>query len=285
MIKSRSASLTVIIFVYVLAAFGGIVSYNFFHKNFSIEQSLLFADIFATAIVFAFSLIFDNASVYDPYWSVQPPVILAAFVIGNKFSETNNNGFLGFLLFLVVVIWAVRLTANWIYNFESFAYQDWRYVMLKEKSGKAYPLINFLGIHLFPTLVVYFCVLPAVTVINTGAAFRPLCLVFIFLSFFATILQGTADFQMHRFRNSGTGGFIRTGVWKHSRHPNYAGEILMWWGVGLASFIAMPDRFYLLAGALINTLMFLFVSIPMADKRQSRKPGFEDYKKETRMLI
>ena len=76
MIKSRSASLAVIIFVYVLATFGGIVSYNFFHKNFSIEQSLLFADIFATAIVFAFSLIFDNASVYDPYWSVQPPVIL-----------------------------------------------------------------------------------------------------------------------------------------------------------------------------------------------------------------
>ena len=97
MIKSRSASLAVIIFVYVLAAFGGIVSYTFFHKNFSIEQSLLFADIFATAIVFAFSLIFDNASVYDPYWSVQPPVILGAFVIGNKFSETNNNGFLGFL--------------------------------------------------------------------------------------------------------------------------------------------------------------------------------------------
>ena len=90
---------------------------------------------------------------------------------------------------------------------------------------------------------------------------------------------------MHRFRNSGTGGFIRTGVWKHSRHPNYAGEILMWWGVGLASFTAMPDRFYLLAGALINTLMFLFVSIPMADKRQSRKPGFEEYKKETRILL
>ena len=91
---------------------------------------------------------------------------------------------------------------------------------------------------------------------------------------------------MHCFRASGSGGFIRTGLWKHGRHPNYACEILMWWGIGLASVIALGwQNWYLLAGALVNTLMFLFISIPMADKRQSRKPGFAEYKKETRMLF
>ena len=91
---------------------------------------------------------------------------------------------------------------------------------------------------------------------------------------------------MHRFRASGSGVFIRTGLWKHGRHPNYACEILMWWGIGLASVIALGwQNWYLLAGALVNTLMFLFISIPMADKRQSRKPGFAEYKKETRMLF
>ena len=89
---------------------------------------------------------------------------------------------------------------------------------------------------------------------------------------------------MHRFKKAGTGGFIKTGLWKKSRHPNYACEILMWWGIGLASVIAIGGSWYLLAGALVNTLMFLFVSIPMADKHQSRKPGFEEYKKSTRML-
>lgn len=47
----------------------------------------------------------------------------------------------------------------------------------------------------------------------------------------------------------------------------------------------MPDRPYLLAGALINTLMFLVVSIPLADGRQSEKPGFDGYRAETRMLL
>ncbi len=58
----------------------------------------------------------------------------------------------------------------------------------------------------------------------------------------------------------------------------------MWWGIGLACVTALGEKWWLLVGALVNTLMFLFVSIPMADKRQSRKPGFEEYKKATRML-
>lgn len=59
----------------------------------------------------------------------------------------------------------------------------------------------------------------------------------------------------------------------------------MWWGVGLYAVCLMPQRPYLLAGALVNTLMFLVISIPMADKRQSAKEGFAEYKKETRILL
>ena len=280
MIKNRFVSFAVIVAVYVLAFFGGFLCYNYLSSlsRFSYLISLLIADVAATVIVFIFSLIFGNASVYDPYWSVQPPVILAVALF--KCGGTQ----LGYCLFAAVLFWAIRLTANWAYNFKSFEYQDWRYVMLKEKSKKLYPLINFLGIHLFPTLVVFLCVLPAVSAIHDQIPFNPFALIFVALSFASAIFQGIADIQMHKFRKLGTGGFIRTGLWKKSRHPNYACEILMWWGIGLASIFAMPERWWLLAGALVNTLMFLFVSIPMAEKRQSQKPGFEEYKKATRML-
>jgi len=59
----------------------------------------------------------------------------------------------------------------------------------------------------------------------------------------------------------------------------------MWWGVGLSVFFADGGAWYLLAGALSNTVLFLMVSIPMADKRQSRKEGFAEYKQQTRMLL
>ena len=288
MIKNRYASFAIIIVVYVIAVAAGIFFYNFLDQW---EQSaglpyqllLLLADVFATLVVFIFSLIFKNASVYDHYWSIQPPVILIVALIKAHGQETESTLLSGLLLF-AVIFWALRLTANWCYNFKSFEYQDWRYVMLKEKTGKFYPFINLFGIHLFPTFVVYLCILPAVKAIHEGSVFHPLCIIFILLSFASAIFQGIADIQMHRFRKANTGGFIRSGLWKKSRHPNYACEILMWWGIGLASVIAIGGSWYLLAGALVNTLMFLFVSIPMADKHQSRKPGFDEYKKATRML-
>ena len=280
MIKNRTLSFAVIAAVYALAIAGGIFCYDWIcaRHYFCWQLLLLAADVFATVIVFVFSLIFGNASVYDPYWSVQPPVILLAAL-----ARRGGNSF-AWVLFAAVLLWGVRLTANWSYNFKSFEYQDWRYTLLKEQTGVFYPLINFLGIHLFPTLVVYLCVLPAVTLIHEGATFNPLCAPFLSLAFVAPIFQGIADIQMHSFRKSATGGFCRVGLWKRSRHPNYACEILMWWSVGLACFFAMPSRWFLLAGALANTALFLFVSIPMADKRQSRKPGFDEYKKQMRML-
>ena len=94
-----------------------------------------------------------------------------------------------------------------------------------------------------------------------------------------------ADIQMHKYRKNRTTPFIRVGLWKYSRHPNYLGEILMWWGVAMAVVCAAPSAWYLAAGAVANTLLFLVVSIPMADKRQSRKEGFAEYKKQTRMLL
>ena len=288
MIKNRTASLTIIIFIYIFAAFCGLYIYNFLRGGYGIsyQPALFIADAAATVLVFIFSLIFKNASVYDPYWSVQPPVILGIALAKVSGTAANKGaGLLDWLLFAAVLFWALRLTANWIYNFKSFEYQDWRYVMLKEKSGRLYPLVNFCGIHMFPTVVVYLCILPAVTAIASDALFKPVCLIFLALSFASAIVQGIADVQMHKFRASATGGFIRTGLWKHGRHPNYACEILMWWGIGLASVFALGGQWWLLAGAVLNTLMFLFISIPMADKRQSQKPGFAEYKKETRMLF
>ena len=280
MIKNRFLSFILILFVYVVAITGGTACFDYLEQRggFSFELTLLITDVFATVIVFAFSLLFKNASVYDPYWSVQPPVILFGMLL------RNGGSLFSWILFAAVLLWGLRLTGNWAYNFTGFDYQDWRYTMLKEKSGPAYPLINFLGIHLFPTLVVYLCILPAVEAIRFGAELKAASIPFLVLAFLAPVFQGLADIQMHTFRKEGSGGFIRTGLWKHSRHPNYACEILMWWSVGLACFFTQDMKLTLLTGALVNTLMFLFISIPMADKRQSRKPGFEDYKKATRML-
>lgn len=275
--NSRRASFAVIFVIYCAASAVGILVFR--ALSFSFAPDLLIADVVSTVFTFVFSLIFKNASVYDPYWSVQPIVILVyASVIRGLTPLTS-------LLLAAVCFWGVRLTANWAYTFRGLTHQDWRYTMLCEKTGRLYPFVNFAGIHMFPTLVVYLCTLPAVFAFEYGAECGVLGVIFVCVSFGAAVLQGVSDVQMHAFRKKARGGFIRTGLWKYSRHPNYLGEILMWWGIGLAVVSVMPQRWYLLGGALLNTVMFLVISIPMADKRQSAKNGFAEYKKATRMLL
>ena len=265
--------------VYIIAAMIGIVAYQAIDEMFDWWISLLIADVAATVVTFIFSLIFKNASVYDPYWSVQPPVILAAFAVG------RSTNMLGTLLLVAVFFWGIRLTANWAYTFGNLTHRDWRYTMLKEKTKGFYPIINFIGIHMVPTLVVYGCILPAVYAIREGTEINIVSVIFICLAIASATLQGIADIQMHKFRKNRTGSFIRCGLWKHSRHPNYLGEICMWWNIALSVVCADTSAWYLVAGATANTILFFAVSIPMADKRQSHKEGFAEYKSETRMLL
>ena len=275
--QSRTASFVAVTMIYLLATAVGIGVYR--TLSLSWWLSLLIADAVATVFTFCFSILFDNASVYDPYWSVQPPVILAAFAAGRDLTA------FGILLLVVVSVWAIRLTANWVYTFGDLTHQDWRYTMLCEKTGAFYPFVNFTGIHMVPTLVVYGCVLPAVYAIREGLPLGVPSVLFLCLSLGAATLQGIADVQMHTFRKHRDSAFIGRGLWKYSRHPNYLGEILMWWGVALAVVSASPDAWYLSLGAVANTVLFFAVSIPMADRRQSRKEGFADYKHRTRMLL
>ncbi len=275
--QNRTLSFLAVTLIYAAAAVGGIALY--LHLPFDWWLSLLVADVAATVFTFLFSVLLKNASVYDPYWSVQPPVILFAFAA--KVDLTPER----VLILLAATLWGVRLTANWAYTFGNLTHEDWRYRMLHEKTGAFYPFVNFIGIHMVPTLVVYGCTLPAVYAMLHPAAANAGFLLFLLLSLLAVTCQTVSDIQMHHYRHHRTAPFIRTGLWKHSRHPNYLGEILMWWGVAGAVTCLFPHAWFLCAGAFANTLLFLFVSIPLADGRQSRKEGFAAYKRETRMLL
>lgn len=274
---SKPFSILIISCIYLIAAVIALCTYLLL--PFSFWLNLLIADIAATVFVFIFSVIFRNASVYDPYWSVQPMVIVLCFACCYKLTMATV------LLIISVFYWGIRLTGNWAYTFGGLNCQDWRYTKFEKENGRLYPFISFTGIHMMPTLIVFLCTLPAVFTIrkefhaNIGSYLgAALCIC-------AVTLQLVSDTEMHRYRKNGAHGLIRTGLWKYSRHPNYLGEILMWWGVGIQAVSVKPEYWWLLAGAAANTVMFFTVSIPLADKRQSQKPGYAEYRASTRNLL
>ena len=275
--NNKILSLIIILFIYIIAGVAGYFIYINIPLDFWLK--LLIADVSATVIVFIFSLILNNASCYDPYWSVAPMFIVIMLLFNKELNPVR------ILASIAVLGWGLRLTINWIYTFDNLSWQDWRYKMLKENHKHLYPIINFLGIHLFPTIVVYFCILPIMFVYHYDVSLNPFVIIFFITALLSFTMQGIADLQMHKYRKNKNGTFNRNGLWKYSRHPNYLGEICMWYSVAFFSIAALNNYYFLIIGAIINMCLFLFISIPLADNHQRRKEGFDEYKSETRMLL
>ena len=254
-----------------------VISYFFFeYLPFDMWLNILIGDLVCTAFVFVFSLMLNNSSAYDPYWSVYPLIVVLYLSIKNGF----NNYFLFF--FIAITLWSFRLTCNFLYTFKSLKTEDWRYEMLRNKTKSLFVFVNFLGIHLFPTLIVYLCMLPFI--LATGEPNIYLLVTFFILSFIFVLIEGLSDLQMHKYRKNRLTTFNRNGLWKYSRHPNYFGEIMFWWMIFFMG-LAFNNNVFTIIGAITNTLLFLFISIPLADERQSKKPNYLEYKKQTRMLL
>ena len=279
----RLLGLLSLLILYALATVAAVVLFTVFEKAGMNEYlNILVVDVIATVIVWLGGVLLRTASAYDPYWSIQT-LIIYTFIV----SKHNNWNYATISLFVVIFVYSLRLTMNFIVGFHSLSYVDWRYKMLKEKSGKAYQLVNLFGICMFPTLVVYSASLPAIAYANL-AEYSFLDAIGLSVILFGTLLELVSDIQMKKFikvRNDRS-EVLNKGLWKYSRHPNYLGEILIWFGVALTLIVSHLNYWYLAAGSIVNLLMFLFISIPMEEKHfKAYKPDYEQYKKETSVLL
>ena len=220
------------------------------------------ADLAATVVVFAFSLIHNNSSYYDPYWSVLPPLVALYWLVrAGAGGLAARQALAGALL----LAWAVRLTFNWARRWQGL--EDWRYAGFR-RTGAAYWPVSFAGFHLMPTLVVFLGCLPLWPALTAPG--RPLGLLdaaAFLVTAGAVAIEAVADRQLARFlRSAPPGAVLDTGLWAWSRHPNYFGEVAFWWGLWLFGLAADPSWWWTVAGPAAMTALFLGVSIPMMDR-------------------
>ncbi len=245
----------------------------------------LAADLVATVVVFGFSVAVRNSSMYDAYWSVVPPVIAVYWALS---LAGDTHPVRAVMVCGVILVWAVRLTWNWASGWPGLHHEDWRYTRLKQQTGALYPLVNFAGIHLFPTLIVFLCLWPAWEALDARSSLGLLDFVALGTGLFAVWLEGTADRQARAWRatNPPAGAVNDMGLWRLSRHPNYLGEILFWTSLWLFALAASPQNLFTVVGPLAMAAMFRFITIPMMEQRQlARRPAYVDYMRRTSMLL
>jgi steroid 5-alpha reductase family enzyme len=279
--KDKDSSVAIIAVIYIVAAVAGFFFFRKASASMPELWALLLADIVATVIVWIFGLVFRNVSVYDPYWSVAPPVIFTTWAFYKGCFSLPV-----ILLLIAIWYWGIRLTGNWLSTFKGLAQEDWRYTRYRETQPPyLFHFTNFFGLNLMPTLLVFACMLPGLGLYAAGAVANWITWLGFVVCLASATIQLVADTQIHRFRKEHPGQYCNVGLWKHGRHPNYFGEIQLWWGVWILYASLHGIDWHILAPVAM-TALFLFISIPMMEKRQlARKPGYADYRKRTRKLI
>lgn len=137
---------------------------------------------------------------------------------------------------------------------------------------------------MLPSLVLFLSFSPNLT---------PFAGVGVLLWLFGIVIEAVADMQKFQFKNNpaNKGKWVDIGLWRYSRHPNYFGEMLCWWGIFIMVWPYLHGWLLLsIAGPLTITILLLFVSgIPLLEKRHDERyqgnAAYEEYKKTTSLLI
>jgi len=273
-----------IVYAYLAAIVAGAITIALVEGS-SLWKAFL-GDLVATIVIFGFSRAYKNSSFYDAYWSVIPPLLAIYWAAAAQPGIAPPRQW---LVFSLVTLWAARLTWNWASHWSGLNHEDWRYGPLREKAGPFAILVDFFGIHLFPTLQVFAGCLPLYAAMHLGTEpFGWLDWLAAAVTLGAISIETIADIQLHRFlARRQPGDIINTGLWSWSRHPNYFGELSFWWGLGLFGLAAWPQGWWWqLTGAVLMSAMFVFASIPMMDKRsQERRPAYAEHMKKVSALI
>ncbi len=252
-----------LLFSYVIALILGYLSFSYFTKDMNTLYATLIADIICTLVIFIFSVITNNSSIYDPYWSVIPPFIILLWL--------KNVGFAinSYIILGIYLIWSIRLTYNCLVNWKGFKHEDWRYAYFRTKFKKAYWFISFFGIHLFPTIMVFLGMLPVYYGIESGTVNNQVLFgLGVLISLIGTTLSYLADYHLSKHRNSANKTkAINYGIWKYSRHPNYLGEITFWLGSFIIGMSYDYHHYFTIIGFLGMVILFNAYSIPAMEKR------------------
>lgn len=187
------------------------------------------------------------------------------------------------LIASLITIWGVRLAVH-IYIRNRGKAEDFRYKKWREDWGKWFYVRSYLQVFVLQGLLLLSVIFPHTVVVSTDIASSLGVLdalgVIVFIIGF--LFESIGDFQLSQFlKQKDHSKIMSTGLWAYTRHPNYFGEVSLWWGIFLIALSA-PMGWLGLIGPITITILILGVSgIPMLEKRYIGDSDYESYKKKT----
>jgi len=232
--------------------------------------------------LFIIALIRKDNSIADIAWGFGFVIVAwsTLWIVGNFYPRQ-------LLACSLILIWGSRLSIR-IFLRNRGRGEDPRYRKWREEWGRLFILRSYLQVFLLQGVILLVNISPDLIINTTSDGnlnILDACGLLVWITGF--IFESVGDYQLDRFlanpKNRGT--IIDRGLWRYTRHPNYFGEITMWWGIFIIA-LSVPYGWIGFVGPLTITLMIVLVSgIPMTERLMEKTPGFEEYRRRTSVLI
>jgi steroid 5-alpha reductase family enzyme len=232
-------------------------------------------------IFYIAAVIKKNLSVIDTAWGLGFILMTAIGSFLSHYSRPREQ-----ILLLLIAIWGFRL-AFYIHSRNHGKGEDFRYANWRAQWGQRTNLIAYFKVYwlqFFLMLVVGLPIFAAHSSSELSLYWFNFTGIGIWIIGF--LWETVADFQKNKFKTrvENKNKVCREGLWAYSRHPNYFGEALLWWGIG---FVCLDgNNFWAMLGPVFITLLLWKVSgVPLVEQRHANNPEYQSYKAQTPVLI
>ena len=234
-------------------------------------------------LLWLLSLTLKNSSIVDIFWGFGFILIVwLVFAIAPQGYLPRRQ-----LVAILVTVWGVRLalhigSRNWGKP-EDFRYASWR-----KENGPRWWWVSYFKVFLLQGLIMWMLSAPLITAQTSGfpAILTPMDLLGMCIWGVGLLLESVADAQLAHFKKNPTnrGRILTSGLWKFSRHPNYFGEAVLWWGYYLLA-LAAGAGWTVFAPLLMTILLVKVSGVSMLEKTLKSKPGYEEYMNNTNSFV
>ncbi len=224
--------------------------------------------------------------VIDMAWGIVFILIAVATLLQYALFHDGNVHWGKLLVVCLVAVWGSRLATHMGHRIKRTTTEDQRYVDLRSQWKGNIEQTIYMRIYMAQALLAAIISLPVIVLNSSQEIVVPAFLLagaIVWLVGF--LIESAADLQLESFVVSHPGKLMKKGLWKYSRHPNYFGELMQWWGIGVMA-LSVDYGWISLIGPIVLTFLLLYVSgVPLAEKRSEKRDGWAEYKRRTSTII
>ncbi|MBU4530046.1 MAG: DUF1295 domain-containing protein [Hoeflea sp.] len=250
----------------------------------SLLTTSLVLTILAFTAIWLFHVPLKDAGIVDYYWGPGFAMIgWAGLMFGAEASPVK------LLLIAAITIWSARLAGQLIMRHRLMAGEDARYAKMRSEGGPHWWWQSLYKVFLLQAVILWIVATPvhALLAAPVNASLSHIGEFGLFVFAAGLLIESVADWQLYRHRREGKSGreTLASGLWAYSRHPNYFGEILLWFGMGLAAY-DLSGFWWAFVGPVVLALVIRFVSLPLTERHlMASRTDYGPYVARTPVLV